>query len=125
MAGRNSHLLLDDLKLWLSQATLSSAELTTIRTQSLSNLQRWKAQGTWSPVYDEWLELMMHASDEHITRIMTDNGEEPNRLRQSMPYVGLVDEETRLGLIAKYQIALAATEEEPGAPPRSHEGNSD
>jgi hypothetical protein len=109
---RNPHQLLDDLKLWLSQAALSRADLQTIRTHSLSNLERWKALGTWSPVYDEWSELMTHASDEHIIEIMTGEGEEPNRLRQSIPYPGLVDEETRLELIAKYQLACASNEAE-------------
>ena len=107
---RNPHQLLDDLKLWLSQAALSRAGLQTIRAQSLSNLERWKAQGTWSPVYDEWWELMTHASEEHITEVMTGEGEEPNRLRQSIPYPGLVDDETKLKLIAKYQLACAASE---------------
>lgn len=114
MAGRNQHLLLDDLKLWLSQATLSLADLTTIRAQSLENLQRWKAQGAWGPVYEEWREIMMHASDDDIVQIMTGGGGEPNRLRQSMPYVGLVDEETRLELIAKYKEALAEKDVEGG-----------
>jgi hypothetical protein len=110
MVTRNPHLLLDDLKRWLSQATLDSVDLTTIRTQSLSNLQRWKARGTWGPTYDEWLDLMMHATDDCIIQIMTGEGDEANRLRQSPPYIGLVDEETKLELFAKYRLALAANE---------------
>jgi hypothetical protein len=110
MVRKNQHVLLDELKLWLSQATLSLADLKTIRAKSLSNLQRWRAQGTWGPVYDEWWELMTHASDDHVIGIMTGNGDEPNRLRQSIPYTGIVDEETRLKLLAKYQIARAANE---------------
>lgn len=54
---------------------------------------------------------MMHASDDHIIQIMTGEGDEPNRLRQSIPYPGIVDEETRLKLLAKYHIARAANEE--------------
>lgn len=112
MARKNPHLLLDDLKLWLSQAALSLADLKTIRERSLLNLQRWKAQGTWGPVYDEWWELMTHASDDQIIQIMTGEGGEPNRLRQSIPYTGIVDEETRLKLVAKYQTARAANEQD-------------
>ena len=114
MVRRNQHLLLDDLKRWLSQATLASADLTTIRKQSLSNLQRWKARGSWGPVYDEWQALMMHATDDHIIQIMTGEGDEPNRLRQSFPYVGLVDEETKLALFARSRLELAANEDEKG-----------
>lgn len=109
--ARNSHLLLDDLKLQLSRATLSQADLMTIRLHSLSNLNRWKSKGTWSPVYDEWLELMMYASDDCIIGIMTCEGDEPNRLRQSMPYVGMLDSETRLKMFATYQNALASNDE--------------
>lgn len=107
---RNPHQLLDDLKLWLSQATLNRTNLQTIRTQSLANLERWKAQGTWSLVYDEWWQLMTCASDDHIIEIMIGEGDEPNRLRQSIPYPGLVDEETKLKVLAKYQVACAANE---------------
>lgn len=124
MVRKNPHLLLDDLKLWISQAALSLADLKTIRAKSLSNLQRWRAQGTWGPIYDEWWELMTHASDDHIIQIMTGEGDEPNRLRQSIPYTGIVDEETRLRLVAKYQIARAANEEAEDVV-RGDENNSD
>lgn len=47
MVRKNPHLLLDDLKLWLSQATLSLADLKTIRAKSLSIFSggRRKARG--------------------------------------------------------------------------------
>ncbi len=115
MVRRNQHLLLDDLKRWLSEATLAAADLSTIRTQSLSNLRRWKALGSWGPAYDEWKELMTHATDDHIIQIMTGEGDEPNRLRQSLPYVGLVDQETKLALFARYGLELAANEDEKGS----------
>jgi hypothetical protein len=111
MARRNHHLLLDDLKLWISQAALSLADLNTIRAKSLSNLQRWRDQGTWGPVYDEWWQIMTEASDEYVIYLMTDEGDEPNRLRQSCPYVGIVDEGTRQNLLARYQLARAANEQ--------------
>lgn len=112
MGRKNQHVLLDELKLWISEATLSLADLQTIRVKSLSNLRRWKAQGTWGPVYDEWWNLMTHASDASIVQIMTGEGDEPNRLRQSIPYTGIVDEETRHKLLERYRIALAANEDE-------------
>lgn len=110
MIGRNTHLLQDDLKLWLSQATLRLADLDTIRAKSLSNLQRWKGQGTWGPVYDQWCEIMTNGTDDFIIQIMTGEGDEPNRLRQSAPYVGIVDEQTRLDLYTKYLQARAAND---------------
>jgi hypothetical protein len=102
---RNLHLLIDDRKLWMAQAVLEVADLPTIRATSLSNLERWKAQGTWFPVYDQWWEIMAHAGDDEIIHIMTGEGDEPNRLRQSMPYTGIIDEETRLKVLARYHEA--------------------
>jgi hypothetical protein len=105
MIRRNLHLLIDDRKLWMSQAVLEVADLPTIRAVSLSNLQRWKAQGTWGRVYDQWREIMEHSGDDEIIHIMTGEGDEPNRLRQSMPYAGIIDEETRLKVLARYHEA--------------------
>ncbi len=119
---KNSHQLLDELKLHLSEETLNVADLTTIRAHSLSNLERWRAQGAWGLAYEEWWGLMMHASDDCIIQMMTGDGDEPNRLRQSMPYVGMLDDETRIEIFAKYQVALAADEERKDVEPTR--GNS-
>lgn len=110
MGKRNPVLVLNDLKLWLSQATLASADLKTIRLKSLSNLLRWKAQGTWGCVYEEWLELMTQGSDLHVIHVMTSQDDEPNRMRQSMPFVGIVDEQTRSAVFLRYRLALARNE---------------
>lgn len=105
MLKRNEHLLLDDLKLWLAQAVLQTADLPTIRAVSLSNLERWKANGTWGRVYEEWRQIMAQSPDHELIHIMTGEGDEPNRLRQSAPYVGIIDEETRQKVLARYYEA--------------------
>jgi transcriptional regulator with XRE-family HTH domain len=110
MIKRNLHLLIDDRKLWMSQAVLEVADLPTIRAVSLSNIQRWKAQGVWGRVYDQWQEIMAHAGDDEIIHIMTGDGDEPNRLRQSMPYTGIIDEETRQKVLARYHKACDENE---------------
>lgn len=107
MLKRNTHLLLDDLKLWLAQAVLQTADLPTVRAVSLSNLERWKAQGTWGRVYEEWRQIMAQSPDHELIHIMTGEGDEPNRLRQSAPYVGIIDEETRLKVYARHHKASA------------------
>jgi DNA-binding XRE family transcriptional regulator len=107
---RNHHLLLDDLKLWPAQAVLEMADLPTIRAVSLSNLERWKAKGTWGRVYEEWRQIMAEAPDHELIRIMTGEGDEPNRLRQSAPYVGIIDDQTRLEIYARYHKACDANE---------------
>jgi hypothetical protein len=105
MLKRNPHLLIDDRKLWIAQAVLKAAKLSIIRARSLANLQRWKAKGTWGPVYDEWWEIMTNASDRYLIDVMTGECDEANRLRQSMPYTGIIDEKTRLEIYARYQDA--------------------
>lgn len=103
MKRRNDHLLIDDHKLRITQAVLDAADLTTIRAKSLANLTRWREKGTWGPVYDEWWEIMTNASDAVLIHIMTSQADEPNRLRQSMPYTGMLTQETLRRLwILKY-----------------------
>jgi hypothetical protein len=105
MVKRSLDLLIDGHKLWLAQALLKAAELPIIRARSLSNLQRWKDKGTWGAVYDEWWVIMTNASDKYLIDIMTGEYDDANRLRQSMPYTGILDEETRAELLARYQEA--------------------
>lgn len=92
----------------MAQAVLEAADLATIRSVSLSNLERWKANGTWGLVYEQWWKIMTEAPDHELVHIMTGQGDEPNRLRQSSPYVGIIDEETRLKVYARYHEARAA-----------------
>ncbi len=108
---RNDHLLLDDRKLWISQAVLDAADLKTIRAKSLANLTRWRSQGTWGPVYDEWWQIMTNASDATLIYLMTSQGDEPNRLRQSMPYTGILDEEAIRKIRIQYYAAVAKNDE--------------
>ena len=47
--------------------------------------------GTWVSAHDEWRALMEHGTEEEIIAVMTRTDERCNRLRQSPPYVGLVE----------------------------------
>lgn len=108
---RNSHLLLDDRKLWVAQAVLDAADLKTIRAKSLSNLTRWRSKGTWGPVYDEWWQIMTNANDTILIHIMTSQDDESNRLRQSPPYTGLLSQETLRRIRILYCAACAENDE--------------
>lgn len=108
---RNSHLLLDDRKLWVAQAVLDAFDLKTIRAKSLSNLTRWRSKGTWGPVYDEWWEIMTSGLDAVLVRIMTSQDDESNRLRQSPPYTGLLSQETLRRIRILYCAACAENDE--------------
>src|ERR1700744_188671 len=52
-----SHAMLDELKRSLSLAVVRRCTPQEIRAQSLANLHRWNAQGTWGSAYDEWTEI--------------------------------------------------------------------
>ena len=61
-----------------------------IRAQILANLHRWKAQGTWVSAYDEWQTIASNHKDGELLAAMLGRDERAIRLRQSMPYVGLL-----------------------------------
>ena len=89
---RNAQSVLDDYKLLRAETVLKTFDMQTIREKSLDNLQRWKSKGTWCSAYDEWTELMARCSDAEIIEAMTGRDENSNRLRQSSPYTGLLDQ---------------------------------
>ena len=64
-----------------------------IRAKSLANLQRWKQAGAWVSAYDEWSEIMKDKDDGVLFAAMLGRDQRSLRLRQSMPYVGLLSRE--------------------------------
>lgn len=86
---QSTHLVLDDLKLAISMEVVSRFSLTEIRKKSMANLVRWKKQGTWGPAYAEWRDLLAR-DDAVLIKTMVGRDDRSNRLRQSMPYVGLL-----------------------------------
>lgn len=88
-----SHAMLDELKRSLSLAVIRRCTPQEIRAQSLGNLFRWRNQGTWVSAYGEWAEILERGSDGELFAAMLGRDEQSNRLRQSMPYVGLLSQE--------------------------------
>ncbi|ACT52083.1 hypothetical protein [Methylovorus glucosotrophus] len=98
----NAQTRLDRFKLQVARVLLQRHPVSEIRKKSLENLSRWKANGVWNPGYQEWENLLLHASDARIKEILYSDVEEPsNRLRQSPPYAGLLDQKTLEDLRAK------------------------
>ena len=91
--SQSSHEVLDELKRLLSHAVVRRCTAQEIRAQSSANLYRWKKQGTWVPAYDEWTEILETGSDGELFAAMLGRDDHSNRLRQSMPYVGLLSPE--------------------------------
>lgn len=87
---QNAQSRLDALKQDSARTVLESVDMDDLRRHSLSNLERWKAGGSWCSAFAEWEDLMAHGSDAEVTAAMTGTDENANRLRQSAPYVGLL-----------------------------------
>ncbi|WP_304796011.1 hypothetical protein [Lacisediminimonas sp.] len=90
-SNRNAQAELDVFKLRLAQKVIEKIDIKTIRRCGLENLARWKQNDVWCSAYDEWRSLLEAGSDEEIIVAMTGEDEDSNRLRQSPPYVGLLD----------------------------------
>lgn len=84
------HEALDDLKRLLSLEVVSRFSAPQIRAQILANLHRWKAAGSWVSAYDEWKRVAQDRDDGRLYAAMLGRDEDAVRLRQSMPYVGLL-----------------------------------
>jgi len=85
---------LDRLKLLMAENVLQRYSIEQIRKHSLDALSRWKKINSWNSGYTEWENILLTGSDDLVREIMTSDKQEPcNRLRQSPPYVDLVDED--------------------------------
>jgi hypothetical protein len=49
--------------------------------------------GTWVSAYEEWQEILESGSDGTLFAAMSGRDEDSNRLRQSLPFVGLLSQE--------------------------------
>lgn len=88
-----SHRELDDLRLSLSLAVVRSHAARVIRAKILANLHRWKKQDSWVSAYDEWGHIARSDDDGTLFAAMLGRDENAVRLRQSMPYVGLLTQQ--------------------------------
>jgi len=91
--GGLSHQALDELKRSIALAVVRNHTTREIRAQMLANLHRWKSQGTWGPAYDEWQSIAQSEGDGELFSVMLGRDENSVRLRQSMPFVGLLSRE--------------------------------
>lgn len=88
--GGMSHERLDELKRSIALAVVRHFTPREIRAQSLANLHRWRSQGMWVSAYDEWQALAETGTDGALFAAMLGRDEDAVRLRQSMPFVGLL-----------------------------------
>ena len=88
--GGFSHQQLDDLRLSHAMAVVRKHTAREIRAKILANLHRWKRQDSWVSAYDEWKQIAESEDDGALFAAMLGRDENAIRLRQSMPYVGLL-----------------------------------
>lgn len=81
---------LDGLKRSIALAVVRDFTPAQIRAQILANLHRWQKQGVWLSAYDEWRDIARRGDDGELFAAMLGHGETATRLRESMPFVGLL-----------------------------------
>lgn len=89
----NSHLALDAIKHRIACEVLARFTIAEIKTRSLANIERWRNNGTGGPAYDEWERLASDPDDSKMIAVMQGTGDYSNQLRQSPPFVGMLDRE--------------------------------
>ena len=97
----NPHDRIDEFKLRAAVAVLERTDMPTIRSVGLANLDQWASKGVWVSAHDEWRALLTTGTDDAITHAMTSRDQNANRLRQSPPYPGLLDEVTRQRILSE------------------------
>ena len=99
----NPHDRIDEFKLRAAVAVLERADIATIRSVGLANLDRWASMGVWVSAHDEWRALLTTGTDDAIRHAMSSRDQNANRLRQSPPYPGLLDEVTRQRILLEVE----------------------
>lgn len=92
---KNEHEYIDKFKRRIASAILRASDIKVIRQKSLENMNRWEARGVLVSAHDEWRALMTNGTDADVIAVMTGSDQKANRLRQSSPYSGIVDDVTR------------------------------
>ena len=83
---------LDELKRLISLAVVRDFTSAQIRAQILANLHRWRKQGAWVSAYEEWRNIARRGGDGELFAAMLGHDDAAARLRESMPFVGLLSQ---------------------------------
>jgi antitoxin component of MazEF toxin-antitoxin module len=87
-----SHEALDELKRSIALAVVRQFTPREIRAQILAKLHHWRRQGAWVSAYDEWQDIVARGDDGELFGAMLGRDDNAVRLRQSMPFVGLLSQ---------------------------------
>ena|GEM_PF-898256 len=101
-----SHLFLDRLALAFHLAAAARLLLSpeSVLAQATDNLKRWLAmqdpESGAAQSLREWQVLIDRCSTSELIRVMTEDSDEGQRLRQSSPFTGILSDQERAELIA-------------------------
>jgi antitoxin component of MazEF toxin-antitoxin module len=87
---RGAHQALDALKRAIAFEVAARYGADDIRIRSAANLDRWRRSGVWCRAYGEWRAIVSSHDDGRLYAAMLGQDERANRLRQSMPFVGML-----------------------------------
>jgi antitoxin component of MazEF toxin-antitoxin module len=91
--ARSGHRALDALKRSIALEVAARHSAGEIRARAAANLKRWKRAGVWCSAYDEWQDIVSRADDGRLYAAMLGQDERADRLRQSIPFVGMLPDE--------------------------------
>jgi len=91
--ARGAHAALDALKRAIAFEVASRYSPQQIRSRSLANLDRWERHGVWCDAYGEWRDILSSSDDGKLYAAMLGQDDRSNRLRQSMPFVGMLPQD--------------------------------
>lgn len=89
----NSQNRLDTIKHRISCEVLATFPISEIKKRSMGNIERWRINGFESKAYDEWVEIIKDQDNQKMISAMIGLNQRSNQLRQSIPYVGMIDKE--------------------------------
>lgn len=89
----NPHLALDAIKHRIACEVLARFTIAEIKARSLANIERWRKNGTSGQAYDAWERLACDPDDSKMIAVMQGTSDYSNQLRQSPPFVGMLDRE--------------------------------
>jgi hypothetical protein len=67
------------------------------------NLDRWEQHRGLDTAVEEWRSLLRTLPLADLLRLLTEEGENANRLRQSSPFAGVLTDDERLAVLRYYE----------------------
>ena len=88
----NKQTQLDIIKHQLACEVVERFSIAEIKARSQANIERWRSQGTYGQAYADWEEIIDDPDDLRMIAAMVGMSQRANQLRQSPPYVGMLDQ---------------------------------